>query len=182
MDVESAQEWSHWCFVGFAPMEARAMAELSREQAQSLLQMVGAPASIGTGVPLDPRHLINAEGTTAWLVMFLMARVNDLDGLRAVAEGRAMLLVPGEALRGAFPSHVNWPAEVLARYRLEPRGLHPFVLPFVLHRSAPSPQPLERSLQAPDGALEIWSVVEFDDADPERLLAEIQRLAEHVDA
>ena len=92
-----------------------------------------------------------------------------------------MLLVPGSALRPAFLSHVNWPEQILSRYRLEPRGLFPFVVPFLLHESAPAPRQLQQPLRWPGGNLEIWSVMEFQESEPEKLLDEIQRLATHAD-
>lgn len=181
MGVESAETWSHWCFVGFSSVPATEMADLGQAPVQSLLGIVGAEKVVGSVSPLDPRHVINHKGVTAWQALYVVARIKDAEGLAAVAEGRAMLLVPGTFLRPSYTSHVNWPAELLERYRLEPRGLFPVVVPFVMHESAPKPRPLERSLQSPDGALEIWSVVEFRESQPEALLAEIQRLAEHVD-
>jgi hypothetical protein len=181
MGFESLEAWSQWCFVGFASAPAAEMADFGQEQVQSLLGIVGAEKVVGSVSPLDPRHLINQKGVTAWQVIFTVARFKDLEGLGAVSQGRAMLLLPGTFLRPAFTSHVNWPPELLGRYRLEPRGLHPFVVPFVVHESAPNPRQLERSLGSPDGALEIWSVVEFRESHPEALLAEIQRLAQHVD-
>lgn len=175
------EAWPQWCFVGFSSVPAVEMADFTQEQVQWLLEIVGAEKVVGSMSPLDPRHLINHKGVTAWHALFVVARLTDAEGLGAVSEGRAMLLCPGTHLRPSFASHVNWPEELLSRYRLEPRGLFPFVVPFVMHESAPNPRPLARSLQSADGALEIWSVVEFREPQPQALLAEIQRLAEHVD-
>lgn len=181
MGYESAEAWSQWCFLGFSSVPAAEMDDFAQAQVQSLLEIVGAQKVVGSVSPLDPRHLINPKGVTAWLALFTLAVVKDRAGLAAVAEGSAMLMVPGSALRPTFTSHVNWPAQVLNRYRLAPRGLFPFVVPFILHESAPSPRQLQQSLKAPGGNLEIWSVVEFQESAPETLLREIQRFAAHVD-
>lgn len=177
MGYESAEAWSQWCFVGFSSVPAVEMDDFSQPQVQSLLEMVGARKVVGSVSPLDPRHLINPKGVTAWLAMFTLALVGDREGLAAVSEGSAMLMVPGSALRPTFTSHVNWPEQVLGRYRLEARGLFPFVIPFILHESAPAPRQLQQSLRSPAGNLEIFAVVEFQEAEPESLLAEIQRFA-----
>jgi hypothetical protein len=177
---DSADEWSYWCFIGFAPVSANEIDDFRPELVQSLFSMVEAQAVVGTVSPLDPRYLINHKGVTAWHALYVLALINDREGLEAVSEGRAMLLVPGY-LRTNYSSHVNWPEQLLNRFRLEPRGSHPFVLPFILHNSAPRPQQLQRSLRAPDGALEIWGVAEFDVSEPAKLLWEVQRLAEHID-
>jgi hypothetical protein len=181
MGYESAAAWSQWCFVGFSSARAAETEDFSQAQIQSLLEMVGAQKVVGSVSPLDPRHLINQKGVTAWHALFALAMVKDRAGLAAVSEGSAMLMVPGSALRSSFTSHVNWPEQVLSRYRLEPRGWFPFVVPFLLHESAPGPRQLQQPLQAPGGNLEIWSVAEFQESQPETLLDEIQRFAEHID-
>lgn len=181
MGYESLEAWSQWCFLGFSSVPAAEMDDFSQPQIQSLLEMVGTRTGVGSVSPLDPRHLINHKGVTAWHVLFTLALFKNREGLAAVSEGRAMLLVPGSTLRPAFASHVNWPEQVLSRYRIEPRGLFPFVVPFILHESAPAPRQLQQSLASPGGNLEIWSVVEFHESEPEKLLAELQRMAAHVD-
>jgi len=181
MGYESAEAWSQWCFVGFSSVRATELADFTQEQVQSLLQIVGAQAVVGSLSPLDPRHLINQKGVTAWHAIFALALFKDRAGLEAVSQGSSMMLVPGSVLRPTFAAHVNWPEQVLGRYRLEPRGAHPFVVPFILHESAPRPRQLQQSLRSPGGDLEIWSVVEFHESNPEALLEQIQRLAMHVE-
>lgn len=181
LGFDNAEQWSQWCFLGFAPVRAETIEGFDPGQVQSLLSLVQAERVIGSVSPLDPRHLINHKGVTAWSVLFVLALLKNKKGLQAVAEGTGLILVPDDVLRPAFSSHVNWPAQVLDRYRLEPHGAYPFVLPFIVHNSAPRPQQLQRSLRAPDGALEVWAVVEFNESEPEKLLAVIQRVAEHID-
>ncbi|MBB4634262.1 hypothetical protein [Longimicrobium terrae] len=181
MGYESAEAWSQWCFVGFSSVPAAEMDDFAQPQIQSLLELVGAQKVVGSVSPLDPRHLINHKGVTAWHALFTLALIKDREGLAAVSEGSAMLMVPGSALRPNFSSHVNWPEQLLSRYRLDARGWFPFVVPFILHESAPAPRQLQQSLRSPAGNLEIFSVVEFQEAAPEALLEEFRRFAAHID-
>jgi hypothetical protein len=182
MGFDKVEDWSQWCFLGFAPLHADTIDALDPGLVQSLLSLVQAEKVIGSVSPLDPRHLINHKGVTAWQALLVLALTKTKEGLQAVSEGNGLIIIPDSFLRPNYSSHVNWPEPVLSRYRLEPRGSHPFVLPFALHKSAARLQPLQTALRTPDGALEIWGVVEFNELEPVRLLWEIQRLAEHIDA
>lgn len=181
MGFDNPEEWSQWCFLGFASVRAETIDALAPEQVQSLFSLVQAETVVGSVSPLDPRHLINHKGATAWHALFVLALTKEKRGLQAVSEGNAQILIPNSFLRPAYSSHVNWPEQVLNRYRLEPRGSHPFVLPFLVHKSAPRLQQLQRPLRTPDGALEIWAVVEFNESEPAKLLAVIQHFVEHID-
>jgi hypothetical protein len=173
-------EWRHWYFLGFASARPGEI-QIDPEQLQSLLAAVGVQAAVGTPGPLDPRHLINHKGVTAWLSLFFFTQINDEAGLQAVAENRALILVPASFLQQNYSSHVNWPAEMLARYRLDARDAHPLILPFIVHESAPQPQGLQQSLRSADGSLEIFAVAEFSETEPEKLLWLVDRMARHRD-
>jgi hypothetical protein len=80
-------------------------------------------------------------------------------------------MIPADAVRGAFSSHVNWPVRLLQKYSFDFGDHRPFVLPFVRHRDAPEPVQMAQSLRSPDGAIEIMGVAEFSEQQPEALLA-----------
>lgn len=46
-----------------------------------------AQAVVGTVSPLDPRYLINYKGVTAWHALYVLALINDREGLRLFQKG-----------------------------------------------------------------------------------------------
>jgi hypothetical protein len=177
---ESAEDWSHWYFLGFSLATPRKLA-FDPKKVEFLLSLVHAERVIAGLEPLDPRHLINDKGVTAWGALFVYAFLNDKESMLDASEGRALLFAPAGFLRESFSSHVNWPEELLARYCLEPSKGHPFILPFIVHQSAPQPQDIQRPLRLPDGSLEIFGVAEFNESEPEGLLWVVQDVAQQID-
>lgn len=173
-NLESLSEWRQWYFVGFSRDNPKTVS-LSAEQLQALFGLVGIESALSCGAALDPRLIINQKGTTVWILLFLMPLYNDKSALAAVASGQSSVFVPEESVRDAFASHINWPAEILARHPIELENGHLFVIPFLTHKDQTQPTPLERSLRSPDGALEILSCMQLDDSNPEAMM---QHLAE----
>jgi hypothetical protein len=167
---DSAASWQHFYFWGVSS-KPPAELELQTRQLQALLGVVEVDATLASLAAFEPRYLINHKGVTAWMLLFVFAFANNREGLGAVAEGKASLFMPAEALRGSFESHVAWPPQLLAKYSFDFGQHWPFVIPFIRYRNAPAPRPLKESLKSPDGSIEIMGVAEFDEQRPEALLA-----------
>ena len=175
----SASEWRHLYFTGISRVPPQDIS-LSIEQMQALLSMVNAPAAISCPRAIDPQYLINEKGTTPWLALYALLATRDPQALTAVAEGQSAIQVPAEFLAGTFHSHVNWPAEMLARYDLNLDGFYLFAIPFLLHRDAPAVTDLSQSAKSPDGQLEIFNIQEFRDEFPEQCLLEFGMLVKFI--
>jgi hypothetical protein len=167
---EKAEDWKHFYFWGISANKPSALS-FPVEQLQALLGAVKADCAITSLAALDPRHLINHKGTTAWILLFVHALMNDKEGLAAVANGRSGLFTSAATVHGAFGSHVNWPESLLRKYEFDFGERWPFVIPFIRHREASAPMQMVQSLRSPDGALEVMGVAEFSEQEPEALLA-----------
>jgi hypothetical protein len=161
--------WRLWYFHGVS-QQAPATLDFGQAQLQSLFSMVGVRCTITTGAVLDPRLIMNAKGTTAWVLLYSLLFFNDKAALAAVAADAAFVAIPAAKVHAAFQSHVNWPVALLERFPLHLQQGTRFVLPFLMHRSQGSPTAMRQSLKTPDGQLEIFGCSEFDDTNPVLLL------------
>lgn len=168
-NLESLGEWRQWYFVGLSRENPKTV-NLGAEQLQALFGLVSIESALSCGAALDPRLIINQKGTTVWILLFLLPLYNDTSALAAVASGQSSVFIPEETVREAFASHINWPAEILARHPIELESGHLFVIPFLTHKDQPQPTPLERSVRSPDGTLEILSCMQLDDSNPEAMM------------
>ncbi|HEX7641842.1 MAG TPA: hypothetical protein VF472_06465 [Burkholderiaceae bacterium] len=175
----SFEKFSDWDSCYFWGLTTTPPAELNFDSQQLgyLLNLANCDAAISSLAALEPRHVINHKGTTVWAMLFLSLLVNDKEGLQAVAEGKAGICVPVEAVRGAYGGHINWPAEMLRQYSYDFGKHTPFIVPFVRHRSAPEIKQFERSMKSPDGKVEIMGVGRFDEEFPQTLLSLIHNFS-----
>ena len=167
---EKAEDWKHFYFWGISAKKPSALS-FPVEQVQALLGTVKADCAITSLAALDPKHLINHQGTTAWILLFVHALMNDKEGLVAVANGRSGVFTSAATVHGAFGSHVNWPESLLRKYDFDFGDRWPFVIPFIRHREASTPMQMAQSLRSPDCAMEVMGVAEFSEQTPEALLA-----------
>jgi hypothetical protein len=167
---DQAEDWKQYYFWGVSKTAPSALS-LEIGQMQALLGTVRAECAIVSLAALEPKHLINHKGTTAWILLFVYALMNEKEALRAVAEGSQALFMERSRVHGAFGAHVNWPASLLEKYHADFGDHWPFVIPFARHRESPAPMQLTQSLRSPSGAMEIMGVAEFSDTQPEALLA-----------
>ena len=169
-DIESATAWRHYYYYGLSRTDPSSV----QLDAQALIGLFSAtdvsPAIVSLAL-IDPKYVINHKGLTAWLFLFLKARVPDSETLKYVAEGKGFSFVSADEMRAVFGTHINWPKEVLERHPYDFTPRRPFVLPFILPNSATPPRSLSQSLISPDASFEIFRVAELDPQDPEKLLA-----------
>jgi hypothetical protein len=168
--VESAESWRHLYFYGLARTDPSNI-QLDTKSLMGLFSATGVRPAIASLALIDPKYLINSKGLTAWLFLFVKARVPDSDTLKYVAAGKGFSFVPADEMRAVFGSHVNWPKDLLERYPFDFSSRQPFVLPFILPRSASMPPALAQSLVSPDGNFEVFGVAEFEVERAEQLLA-----------
>jgi hypothetical protein len=169
-NFDKAVAWKHYYLWGVAS-KPPAEIELQAKQLQALLEAIGAEASVSSLAALEPRYLINHKGTTAWMMLFVFAFMNDKEALAAVAEGKAAVCMPAQGMQSTFNSHVAWPKPLLDRYPFDFGKHTAFVIPFIRFGTAAAPRPLPQSLKSPDGSIEIMGVAEFNEQRPEALLA-----------
>jgi len=167
--IESAVGWRHFYFYGLSKTDPSSV-ELDAQALMGLFSATDAPPAIVSLALIDPKYVINQKGLTAWLFLYLKARVPDSDTLKYVASGKGFSFVSADEMRAVFGSHINWPKEVLGRHPYDFSPRRPFVLPFILPNSATPPRSLSQSLISPDGSFEIFGVAELDPQDPEKLL------------
>ena len=176
-------EWEPWYFFGYSDKQPSEI-ELHPEDVRSFFSAAGIDSGLSWLAPIDPRYLVNPEGTTAWHALFLYALWKDEDeallnqeeALLAAFDGRKLALAPAASLRSSFSSHVNWPKQTLRNYDLGLDLGFPFVIPFLVPLPAPKPRPLKSSLGSHGGDLVVHGVERFDENDPEHLLASFQEL------
>ncbi|HEU0069294.1 MAG TPA: hypothetical protein VFQ26_08570, partial [Nitrospiraceae bacterium] len=132
--IESAEGWRHLYFFGLAKTDPSSI-QLDSKSLMGLFSATGVRPAIVSLALIDPRHVINSKGLTAWLFLFVKARVPDSGTLKYVAGGKGFSFVPAEDVRSVFGSHVNWPKDLLERYPFDFPSRQPFVLPFILPRS-----------------------------------------------
>ena len=168
---EKVEDWKQYYFWGLSAKKPAEL-QLSVEHVRTLLGAINADCAIASLAALEPKHLINHKGTTAWILLFIYALMNDKDGLAAVSIGTSGLFLPANIVHGAFTSHVNWPTELLGRYNFDFGDHWAFVIPFVRHHESPEPIQLPQSLRSPDGMIEIMGIAEFNDQRPDALLAQ----------
>jgi len=169
-NFDKATAWNHFYLWGISSKPV-AEVEFRPEQLKALLGMVGVDAAVVSLAAFEPRYLINQKGTTAWMLLFIFALMNDREGLEAVANGKAAIYMPAKRLQQDFNSHVAWPAPLLEKFPFSFGESSPFVIPFVRFGGAGAPRPMPQSLKSPDGAIEIMGVEEFDERRPDALLA-----------
>ena len=174
---EKAEDWKHYYFWGISATRPAEL-QFSAEQIQALLSAVRADCSIASLAALEPKHVINHKGTTAWILLYVYALVNDKEGLAAVSAGTSSLFLPADIVHGSFTSHVNWPAQLLDSYGFDFGEHWAFVIPFVRHRESPEPVQMSQSLRSPDGAMEIMGIAQLNEQKPEALLAQFHEFYE----
>ncbi|MCH8497052.1 MAG: hypothetical protein LAT63_01120 [Marinobacter sp.] len=175
----SATEWRHMYFAGVTRLPVNEI-NLTDAQMGGLLSMVGLNAVVASGAAIEPQYLINQKGTTPWLAMHVLLHVKNPDALDHVASGRLRAHIPPDSIRGAFGTHINWPAELLDKYDLGLGEYRLFSIPFLVHSSVPQIGSLTESMKAPDGSLEVFGLYEFDAGDPEGLLKDLSELANFI--
>jgi hypothetical protein len=168
--IDSAAGWRHVYLYGLAKTDP-ANIQLDSKSLIELFSSTGVSPAIASLALIDPKLVINSKGLTAWLFLFVKARVSDSGTLEYVAAGRGFSFVPAEEVRGVFGSHVNWPKDLLESYSFKFPSKRPFVLPFILPRYASMPPELSQSLVSSDGNFEVFGVAEFEEQRPEKLLA-----------
>ena len=131
--------------------------------------MVGVSSYITSLRTIDLQYLINAKGITPWHVLFALVHSQEKETLKAISQGETQLQIPSKSLDG-FMEHVGWPVALRTKHQLHIKGYHVFVLPFLMHFNHDNIKPLQQSLKAPDGSLEIFDAGEFFPNDPERFL------------
>ncbi len=175
----SATEWKHMYFFGITKQNQNEI-DLSQENIGALLSMVNVYSGISTGAAIDPKFLINAKGTTVWLAMYAFLTVSNPEALSEAKKEDALLYLPSDFLNNTFNAHNNWPPELLSAFDLNLKNYNLFAIPFLVPRSERAIKNLPQSLKAPDGSLEVFGVQEFDEAAPEKLLAEFDSIIKFI--
>ncbi|MET0397948.1 MAG: hypothetical protein ABW277_14135 [Longimicrobiaceae bacterium] len=176
-------DWDPWYFFGYSDKQPSKI-ELHPEEVGFFFSAAGIDSGLSWLAPIDPRHLMNSKGTTAWHALFVYALWKDEDeallghgeALLAAFEGRTLALAPAASLRSSFSSHVNWPEQMLRKYDLGLDIGFPFVVPFLVPVPAPKPRSLNAPLRSPGGDMVVHGVERFDEDHPEHLLATFQEL------
>src|SRR5262245_60801065 len=177
--VESAESWRDFYFYGLARTDP-ATIQLDSNSLMGLFSATGVKPAIASLAVIDPKHIINSKRLTPWLFLFVKVRVSAADTLTYVASGKGFSFLPAENVRGVFGSEINWPKEILERHPFDFSPRRPFILPFILPRSASAPPALTQSLVAPDGSFEVFGVAEFEEQRPEQLLASFSALSKEA--
>ena len=175
----SALEWKHMCFAGISKQPINDI-HLSEDQIGDLLSMINLDSVISSGTAIEPQHLINEKGTTAWLAMYALVVTNDPESLNLIADGKTRIHIPIDLISSAFANHINWPATMLEKYDLSLGDYRPFAIPFLVHKSVTNIGELSQSMKTPDGSLEIFGIYEFSETDPEGLLKKYAQLTTFI--
>jgi hypothetical protein len=175
----SATEWEHLYFYGLTKSPINEVG-LKQNMVQGLIGMVGAKASVSTGALIDPKYMLNKKGLTPWLAMHVLLTTKQPTLIADVSKGTAAAFVPNDSIEQIFVNHINWPKELLSQYDIEIEGHNVFILPFLVPKGTTYNLSFPRSMKAPDGSLEIFGVGEFDENQPEKLLASIQGTLEFI--
>jgi len=172
----------HWRPLYFAGISKQRIDKLNLEEAQiaALLSMINIESGISSGTPIEVPYLINEQGVTAWSAMYALTISHDDTDLPLIATGKKRVHIPSEFMRSVYEKHVNWPADMLAKYDLSLGKYRPFAIPFLVHNSVSGIENLTESLKAPDGSLEIFGVYEFSESDPEALLKNYAELTTFI--
>lgn len=168
----SHEEFSNWqqCYFWGLSTVAPSQLQFNPEQLNYLQGLAGAEAAVCGLDALEPRHLINKAKATAWMLVFLSALHGDKAGLEAAASGKASIYVPAGRLLANFGEHVNWPEQLLQEFSFDFGSHRAFVVPFLRYGSLPAIRQFERSMQSPDGSVEVMGVEHFNDRAPHELL------------
>lgn len=173
----SIENWNFYYFI-FISKKPRAEFALETNSLGALLQSVGVGAAIATTAVMHPAHLINHKGVTPWIALFVAIKMNNSSDLDAAESGKALLIHPSHFVNSTFESHVNWPKEMIEKYDLDPSPKYLLLLPFLVHKDTAQPQRMTQILNSPDGQLSVYGFREFDDNNPEKLLAECAEMVE----
>jgi len=182
MNVSKNISATQWRPLYFAGISKQRIDKINLEEAQiaALLSMINIDSGISSGTAIEIPYLINEKGVTAWSAMYALIVSNDEGALPLIAEGKKRAHIPSDFIRNVYKEHINWPADMLAKYDMSLGKYRPFAIPFLVHQSVGGIENLTESLKAPDGSLEIFGVYEFSESDPEALLKNYAELTTFI--
>lgn len=171
MSFDNVEYWENWYFIGFTNGSLEEI-DYKPETLQTLLNMINIQTVISGLGATTLENLINRKGVTAWHILYVYSIINDKEGVEFVSQEKSQIFIPKSIYQH---SDVNWPSEILNKYKIQNNEWQPFIIPFLVYSASRKPTQINTVLSSKDGSRKIFGVFEFSESNPEQILG----IAEH---